>query len=211
MAISTFSELKTAISNWSHRADLTSSLLEEFISLAESDLQVRANLTQWDTETTVTVTSGSGSLPSDFQSMRSIRFGANDRQLTPVSAPKGDYLTGATDPAEPINYYIVGSTLRLVPSATGDATVLYVARFTPLSDSAGTNSLLTLFPDAYLLGAMVQFCIWASDDASLQKYGSLFAGPDFMQPQSHGGAVGRVRKYTSMRRYGDAPLVMRLG
>jgi hypothetical protein len=211
MAISTFAELKTAISNWSHRADLTSSLLEEFISLAEADLQIRANLTQWDTEATVTVTSGAGSLPADFQSLRSVRFGANDRQLTAISPAKGDYLVGATDPAEPINYFIVGSELRLVPIGTGDASILYVARFTPLSASATTNSLLTLFPDAYLLGSMVQYCIWANDDSNLQKYGSLFAGPDFMQPQSHAGAVGRVRKYTSMRRYGDAPLVMRRG
>jgi hypothetical protein len=211
MAISTFAELKTAISNWSHRADLTSTNLEEFIALAEADLQIRANLTQWDTETTITVTSGTGSLPADFQSMRSVRFGANDRQLTPISAAKYDYLAGATEPAEPINYAIVGSDLRLVPSASGDATVLYVARFTPLSGSATTNSLLTLFPDAYLLGAMVQFSIWANDDLGAQKYGSLYAGPDFMQPQAHAGAVGRVSKYTSMRRYGDAPLVMRRG
>jgi hypothetical protein len=188
MAISTFSELKTAINNWSHRGDLNDTRIEEFIALAESDLQIRANLTQWDTEATVTVTAGAGSLPADFQSMRSVRFGADSRQLGNISAAKGDFLV-----------------------ATGDASILYVARFTPLSGSATTNSLLTLFPDAYLLGSMVQYCIWANDDSNLQKYGSLFAGPDFMQPQSHAGAVGRVRKYTSMRRYGDAPLVMRRG
>jgi hypothetical protein len=211
MAISTFAELKTAISNWSHRDDLTSTNLEEFIALAEADLQIRANLTQWDTEATVTITAGAGSLPADFQSMRSIRFGADDLQLSPVSAAKYDFLVGATDPAGPINYAIVGTELRLVPVATGDASILYTARFTPLSGSATTNSLLTLFPDAYLYGALVQFSIWASDDAALQKYGALYAGPDFMNQASFGGAVGRVRKYTSMRRYGDAPLVMRHG
>jgi hypothetical protein len=211
MAIGTFSELKTAISNWSHRADLTSSLLEEFIALAESDLQIRANLTQWDTEATVTVTAGAGSLPADFQSMRSVRFGADSRQLGNISASKGDFLVGATEASEPINYFIVGSELRLVPVATGDASILYVARFTPLSASATTNSLLTLFPDAYLMGALVQFCIWANDDSNLQKFGSLYAGPEFMNQQSYAGAVGRVKKYTSMRRYGDAPLVMRRG
>ncbi len=211
MAISTFAELKTAVSNWSHRADLSSTQLEEFIALAESDLQIRANLTQWDTEATVTVTAGVGSLPADFQAMRSVRFGADNKQLNVISPAKYDYLIGATDPAAPINYAIVGTDLRLVPTGTGDASILYTARFTPLSASATTNSLLTLFPDAYLMGSMVQFAIWASDDASLQKYGSLYAGPDFMSQQAFGGAVGRVRKYTSMRRYGDAPLVMRLG
>jgi hypothetical protein len=211
MAISTFSELKTAINNWSHRGDLNDTRIEEFIALAESDLQIRANLTQWDTEATVTVTAGAGSLPADFQSMRSVRFGADSRQLGNISAAKGDFLVGATEASEPINYFIIGTELRLVPVATGDASILYVARFTPLSGSATPNSLLTLFPDAYLLGSMVQYCIWANDDSNLQKYGSLFAGPDFMQPQSHAGAVGRVRKYTSMRRYGDAPLVMRRG
>ncbi len=211
MAISTFAELKMAISNWSHRADLSSTQLEEFIALAESDLQVRANLTQWDTETTVTLTSGSGTLPADFMSMRSIHFGANSVQLSPVSVPKGSYIAGATDPAEPINYYIVGSDLRVVPIGTGDASILYVARFVPLSGAATTNSLLTLFPDAYLWGSMIQFATWASDDALLQKMGLLYAGPEFANQASYGGAVGRVRKYTSQRRYGDAPLVMRRG
>lgn len=200
MAITTLAELRTAVTNWSHRGDLTTSLIDEFIALAESDLQVRAKLTQWDTEASVTITAGSGPLPSDFASMVSVQYGNESTTLTQVSPAKYEFLLAATDAATPINYAIIGSTLRVVPIATGTAQIVYSARFTPLTNGAPTNSLLTLFPDAYLNGAMLQFSIWAEDDIKVQKYGALFEA-----------SVSRVKKYTGDRRYGDAPLAMRLG
>jgi len=39
--------------------------------------------------------------------------------------------------------------------------------------SATTNSLLTLFPDAYLHGALLHAADWEKDDAALQKYSGL--------------------------------------
>lgn len=211
MAISTFTELKTAVSNWSHRVDVSTDRIEEFIALAEADLQLRAELTQWDTEATVTITNGVGTLPADFKHAISVRLGSQDTQLVQVTPQKYHFLVGATDPTDAINYAVVGSELRTVPLSSGDASLLYVARFTALSSGSPTNSLLTLFPDAYLYGAMVQFAIWANNDKALQKYGLLFAGPEFANPHARSGAVGRVHKYTSIRRYGDAPLGQRLG
>src|SRR5574343_1469860 len=76
MALSTYSELQSAVASWLHRTDLTSQI-QEFIRLAESDLQVRARLSQWDTSGTVTVTSGVGSLPSDFASAISLGYGTS--------------------------------------------------------------------------------------------------------------------------------------
>lgn len=200
MAITTYSELQAAIVSWSHRDDLTTANKQEFIALAEADLQVRAKLTQWDTTATITVTAGSGPLPADFASLRYVRWGTEPNTLNQVSPAKYGFLVAATDPSTPINYAIIGDTLRIVPTATGSAYATYVARFVALSDGFPTNSLLTLFPDAYLWGAMAQFCIWSEDDSGIAKYTAMY-----------GGAVDRVKQYTSARRYGDSPLVMRIG
>ena len=200
MAITSYSELQTAVQTWAHRGDLTSAQIQEFIALAESDLQVRAKLTQWEQTASVTITAGSGPLPSDFASMKSVEFGSASVTLTQVSPQKYQYLESATESGIPVNYSIIADTLKLVPVATGTASILYTARFTPLSGSATTNSLLTLFPDVYLQGALAQFAIWSKDDVAMQRHGMLFDA-----------GISRVKKYTSDRRYGDAPLAMRLG
>lgn len=211
MAISNYTELQSAVSNWSHRVDVSSDRIQEFIALAEADLQLRAELTQWDTEASVTITDGAGDLPADFKSMHSVRLGSQDTQLVQVTPQKYDFLRGATDPTDAIYYAIIGTQLRTTPSSSGTASILYAARFTALSASATTNSLLTLFPDAYLYGAMVQFAIWANNDKALQRYGVLYAGLEFPNPHARSGAVGRIHKYTSMRRHGAAPLGQKLG
>jgi hypothetical protein len=200
MAITSYSTLQTAVQTWAHRGDLTAAQIQEFIALAESDLQVRAKLTQWEQTGTVTITDGSGPLPSDFASMKSVEFGSSSTTLSQVSPQKYQYLESATEAGIPINYAIIGDELKLVPIATGTASILYTARFTPLSDSATTNSLLELFPDVYLQGALAQFAIWSKDDVAMQRHGMLFDA-----------GLSRVRKYTAERRYGDAPLAMRLG
>ena len=49
MALTTYSELQAAVASWLHRDDLTAQI-PDFIRLAEADMQVRAKLSQWETE-----------------------------------------------------------------------------------------------------------------------------------------------------------------
>ena len=173
MALSTYSDLQATVASFLHRSDLTSEI-QDFIRLAEADLQVRAKLSQWDTSATVSLTSGVGALPSDFAAAISCNYGSQtgNLQFLPKDVFAGYSL--ANPSGEPICYTIEGSSLKVAPAATGDATLRYTARFTPLSVSATTNSLLTLFPDTYLHGALLHAADWEKDDAALQKYSSLF-------------------------------------
>lgn len=192
MALSTYSELQSAVASWLHRTDLTSQI-QEFIRLAESDLQVRARLSQWDTSGTVSLTSGVGSLPSDFASAISLGYGTS-YTLDSLPTAKFNGIAVIGEAGEPVYWTIRGSSLLVYPLYTGDVTLEYRARFTPLSDSATTNSLLTLFPDAYLHGALMHACDWDGNDAGLQKYGALFEGD-----------IARVRKYIRDYKYPDTP------
>ena len=199
MAITTYAELQTAISNYTHRSDLTSTQVQEFISLAEADLKVRAELTQWDTETTITLTSGTGSLPTGCDSIITARVASQNRTLVykPPTQFK-DYIAINNDPVdEPVFYTIIGNTIEVTPSATNTLNVLCTVRFTSLSASNTTNNLLDLFPDAYLHGSMMYAYIFLVDDAAAQKHAQLFEA-----------AIQRIRKYFVKRKY-PAGLQMR--
>lgn len=190
MAIGTYAELQTAVASFLHRDDLTATI-PDFIRLAEADLQVRAKLSQWDSSATVSLTSGSGSLPSDFAHAQSVYYGT-DWVLLHLPAAQYDSLAVAGESGDPEWFTIRGSSLHVYPYYTGDVTLKYAARFTPLSDSATTNSLLTLFPDAYLNGSLAQAANWTQDDAALTKYSALFEA-----------SVRRIRTYMLDHRYPD--------
>jgi len=189
MALDSYSGLQASIASWLHRDDLTTEI-PDFIRLAEADLQVRANLSQWDTETTVPLTSGIGALPADFSQAISVKYGSDSYTITYRPTEQFDDLFERNGSGSPEYFTIRGSNLVVTPTATGDALLRYTARFTALSDSATTNSLLALFPDAYLQGALMHANAWLQDDAQVNKYAALFEA-----------SINRIRKYMNAYKY----------
>src|SRR5512139_1192742 len=173
MALASYSDLQASIASFLHRDDLTSEI-PDFIKLAEADLQVRAKLSQWDTSASVTVTSGTGPLPSDFAKATSVTYGAGDYTIDFMSQIGYDAYAAAGETGSPEFYTIRGSTLKVYPFYSGDVILAYTARFTPLSTAATTNSLLTLFPDVYLHGSLSHACVWNRDAEGAAMYGALF-------------------------------------
>jgi len=191
MALSTYSDLQTAVASFLHRDDLTSEI-PDFIKLAEADLQVRAKLSQWDTSATVTVTSGTGPLPSDFAKATSVTYGAGDYTIDFMSQIGYDAYAAAAETGSPEFYTIRGTNLLIYPLYSGDVTLAYTARFTALSGSATTNSLLTLFPDAYLNGSLMHACSWLHDMEGMNKYAAVFEA-----------SITRIKKYMIDYKYSD--------
>ena len=191
MALSTYSELQAAVASFMHRDDLTDEI-PDFIRLAEADLQVRAKLSQWDTSAIVSLTAGSGALPSDFAHAQSVTYGAGSYTIDFKPHIAFDANAAADETGEPEMYTVRGTNLYVYPKYTGDVTLKYTARFTPLSTSATTNSLLTLFPDAYLNGAMMHANVWCRDDAAAGQAAALFEQ-----------SVNRIKKYMLEYKFPD--------
>ncbi len=191
MAITTYTELKTAIGNFAHRDDAEfTARVDEFIDLAEADLQVRGKLGEFDTSASVAITTGSGPLPSDFMRATSVLIGGQSGTLQYITPDNYDGYSAANASGQPLFYTVRGTTLLVTPSADGTVTLKYRARFTPLSDSATTNSLLTLFPDAYLSGAAMHAANWAKDQEEMNRQAALFEA-----------AVRRIRSYMLEQKY----------
>lgn len=173
MAITTYALLQSQVASLLHRDDLTTQI-QESIALCESEMQTKCKLVEFESTATVTITSGSGTLPTGFVGMRSIYWeGDEDYPLVYVTPAQYDaYRSLGT--SDPWVYTISGSTIRTAPMNSGSAVMTYSARFTALSDSNTSNSLLTDFPDAYLYGTLKHVCVFTQDSQSMQTYGVLF-------------------------------------
>lgn len=181
MPFTSYSELKTQVANKIHRS-LTDSItggsiedaIEDAIALAESEMQVDCKLVDFESDVSITVTSGSGTLPTGFLGFRSLYWNGDTKQgMSPVSPAYFDTLRNNTG-GYPSFYAVSGSTLRVNEEATGTAIGIAHVRFTQLSNSDTSNTLLTNHPDAYLYGAIKHMAFHVQDDALLQKAGILF-------------------------------------
>ena len=167
MSVSTFSELKTAIATWAHRTDLTS-VIPDFITMCEADMANRLKLVELETNGTVTMTAGSGTVPTGLLNIRSISMDG-EGQLRYLSPSRFNDFLEDNESGDGIYYTIIGTTIKTAPPTTGTLDVVYSTKITSLSDGAPTNVILTNYPDAYLYGSLFHADVYVKKDASANK------------------------------------------
>lgn len=195
MAITTYSELKTAVENWLDH-QLFTSRVPEFIALFEAVANRRLRVRQQETSTTLTPSSGDASLPSDYLSWRSVLSGADSgRELQYVTPVYMNLRYSSSDTDVPSVFTIVGSTLKIRPIDSSDLTLVYYAKVPALSDSATTNWLLTAHPDLYLFGSLVEAEVFGVNDERLSMWKArrdeIFTEIELLANRSKG--VGQLR------------------
>lgn len=189
--ITTYAELQTEAASILHRDDLTEEI-KRSIALCEAELQAKCKLLEFETTGNVTITSGSGTLPSGLVGIRGVYWNASTiNELEYVNTDAFNAMRNNT--GTPEFYTVTGSTLSVSPSDTGTAVVTYMAKFTALSNSNTSNAILSNFPDAYLYGALKHVCVHTMDDSGLQRYGILF-----------NAACDRINLNNEQRRYGHS-------
>lgn len=175
MALSTFSDLKSALAAWLNRDDLTA-VIPDFITLAEADMCQRLRLRAMLTRSTATLDEAYETLPTDYLQM--YRVIVNDDQIT--FAPTDLLARYALDWAgsAPKYYAITGSQLQLVPTPTATATatieMTYYARPSALSDTNTSNAILAASPGIYLYGSLTQAAPYLGDDQRVQVWSTLY-------------------------------------
>lgn len=182
MALSAYSDLKTAVASFLNRPDLTSAV-PDFIALAEA--QHARDIRHWRMEARSTITASSRyvTLPTDWLetmrlSMGNAAQGYRSLQLVSRDQMERDRAATADTSGVPTQYCLTGGAIEVfpAPSTTYDsAELVYLARVPALSDSQTTNWLLAQAPDAYLYGALVHSAPYLVDDARLPVWGGLYA------------------------------------
>lgn len=159
MAIGNYGQLKTAVSNWMHRSDLTD-IIPDFVSLAEAriarDIRCRAMYQQ-----------ASGSLsaitlaqPTGY--LEAVRVVLNNTTLRYVT-PDRFYSSRQYQ----TDLYTIEGQSFVFQSASGDYQIDYYGAFTPFSDEADANWLLTNYPDIYLFAALHEATVYVGGNAQL--------------------------------------------
>lgn len=195
----TYATLKTEVASFFNRNDLTSDI-DSFIDLCEAEMQRELKILEFETTGTVTVTNGTGTLPTGFLGARHVSWEASpERPLTYVTPDKLETVN-AMDPSY-VNYYtITGSSIKTANDSSGALNLTYMARFTPLSDSNTTNAIITNHPGAYTFGTLKYAAIWAKDAEAAMGYDSMFKGE-----------IASIIRDDRERKYAGASLAVRLG
>ena len=178
MAISTFTELKTAVDNWLARTDLAGRA-PEFIALAEARMNREVETRSQETRVTSSRVAGDEyvSLPNDGRRIRHGRLNTspitNLSFMTPLVI---DRTHSATGQGKPQNYSVIGTEIyfRPIPDAAYTAEIAYVASIDALSDSVATNNILTRHPDIYLHGALAEAFGFLMDATRRAQHDALF-------------------------------------
>lgn len=200
MSITNYSELQTAIANWTKRADQTA-LIPDFIMLAESKFNRILRTRNQETSATITPSAGVGALPSDFLQFRRVYIDTTPafelEYLPPeqfyLKFPKANYWFG------PISRYftIEGGNIILSQTATqNDLKVLYHAKIPALTASNTTNWLLTAHPDIYLCASLAEANDNMKNEAEVTKWTAKTQAllNDLMASDKHGKYSGSAMR-----------------
>lgn len=171
MALANFTDLKTALANWLHRAGLADRI-PEFITLAETNLNRQLRLTQMVNQANIAVTAGSATaaLPAGF--LAPIEF-TNDQydQLEFVS--NSEILRIKSDSSNRPGYYAIDTAISFERKADADYT--YLMRYYKKWDLAadGTNWLMTNAPNVYLYASLAEAAPFTGNMAAAQSWVSM--------------------------------------
>lgn len=174
MSLSTYAALQTAVPDWLIRDDLSSERVQDFIRLAEAQMDLRLRSREMRASVTVNVAEDGDTIaiPSDYLEMIQIQptgtwvddggvVVTESRSFRPLTVVSFNDLrtAGVQVPGQPGFYAEIpdGSAWQLYPmGANYTVTVWYYARVPALSDTNTTNSILSAQPDLYLAGAIAE-------------------------------------------------------
>jgi hypothetical protein len=174
MALSTYSDLQTSITNWLKRADLAS-VIPDFIALAEADIYRRLRVTNMENTGTTTLSAETLALPTGFRELRNIQLNTDPVTFLKYMSPADMDMKFGGVSGKPGYYCIIGNEFQFAPVPDGSYTVQYTywAAFDPLATTS-TNWLLTNHPDLFLYGALKHAAPYIQNDPRIVIWESLY-------------------------------------
>lgn len=174
MALTTYAELQAKIaSDLFGRTDKTAEI-KDAIRLTEAHMSNNLKCREMDTTSTLTITSGEATVPTDLQSVKSLRllsspYSEIDYEPIELIETRRPDVTGTIEV-----YDIVGEKFVFWPPSSDSARLRYRADIPALSDSNTSNWILAGHPHMYVYGSLWQMFLHLKDEARANTYGSMF-------------------------------------
>lgn len=189
MSLSTYADLKAAVATWVNRSDLTS-VIPDFVRLAESDLRNDVRVQAMEQLDTGTLAGETLAHPSRFILARRLVVRDWPRQF--VTAERYQELSYAR--AEEDVFTSIGQSLYILGGVSGDSySLVYTQAFAALSADGDTNWLLTNAPDVYLFGACKHAATYLASPTDEARFIALYTA-----------AVARVNRQEQRAAYGGS-------
>lgn len=170
MTISNYADLQIAVASWLHPGGTSpvTSLIPDFITLAEAKLNRRLRLRAMETVATGSITA-SVSLPTDFLEIKSLTTTQGDATWKLEYCDPSEITGEATTSYK---YTVIGANIKFPTVGSGQTyTLTYYAKLPALS--AGANWLITHAPHVYLYAVLVEGCEYIQDTNRLTQYNQL--------------------------------------
>jgi len=178
MALSTYAELKASVADWLNRSDLTSAITD-FVSLAEAQMERDLRTRQMIVRANATINTEYSALPDDYIEAKSFKL-TGTNPISPLIFQTinamDDLQVSYTSSGQPKYFCVIGGQIRVLPTPDTSyvSELIYYAKLSKLSASNTTNWMLTLSPDVYLYGSLLQAAPYLQDDARIQVWAGLY-------------------------------------
>lgn len=186
MTIASYSDLQTAITEWLAR-DQDATLIARiptFIQMCEAKLNRTLFVRQMEQRSYASLNTSLSepefiALPTDFQSMRRVRLSSVSGKpcLSFKSGTQMDEFRYSNGNAvgQPQFFTIFGSEIEVAPTPDSNYTIemVYRKNIPDLADNT-TNWLLTLAPDLYLYGSLLESAPYIKEDERLATWAQLY-------------------------------------
>lgn len=167
MSIASYSDLKTSIANFLHRADLTS-MIPEFIVDAEARIYRELRIRAMETALSSAIASGTIAVPSGFLEMKFCYADGSAAQKLERKDAEWIYTNYPTRSAsgKPVFFAREAETFIFGPYPDSTYTIkgIYYKRLAALSDSNTTNWFITDAPDLLRYAALCEAAPYMKDD-----------------------------------------------
>lgn len=176
MSITNYAELKTAVGNWLHRADLTS-YLDDIVMLGEKRINREVRTPDMETAFSTAISSGVVAVPADFVEWKHAYVDGNPTCPLQVKSLGWIYTQYPNRASNSKPKYIArnGANFEFGPFPDSTYTVkgTYYARLEAVSSS--WNALATANPDLYLFAALSEASAFVKNDARIQLWEAKYA------------------------------------
>jgi|9_EtaG_2_1085328.scaffolds.fasta_scaffold38903_2 hypothetical protein len=177
--MTTYATLKSDITEYMARSDITDALKATFVRLAEAEIRRSVRIGAMEvTDTSFAVSNQSTALPTGFIAMRSLSNNTQNKREMDYLPPARLRSSKVMDIGSqtPTAYTIEGTNLVVAPSPSAGTTLtmVYYKAFDALSADSDTNVLLSTYYDVYLYGALRAAAEWALEPDAEGRYTQKF-------------------------------------
>ena len=178
MSVTNYGELKSTISDFLNRSDLTS-VIPTFIDFAEAEFNRNLRVRQMVARAEAPIDSRFSALPADFVEAKDLVI-VTGNPVTPLQFVTQQEMaqlrnTSITSAGKPLYFSVVGEQFEMCPTpdAVYSLEMSYFAQIDALSADSDTNWLLREYPDIYLYTSLMHSAPYLKDDERITVWAQL--------------------------------------